>query len=59
MKYGINVFFKVFIFKSLWGCPVLGGGDQGSCDDSTKSVTMEGRGSKTVQNFMTSFMDDP
>jgi hypothetical protein len=43
---------------------VRGGKGQGFCDNSTKAsvikiVTMRLGGSKNVQNFVTSFMDDP
>ena len=43
---------------------LVGGGGQGFCDDSTKTlvvkrVTMEGGVSKIVQNCVTSFMDNP
>ena len=43
---------------------VLGGRDQGFCDDISKALVMEcmmmgGGGSKIVQNCVASFMDDP
>ena len=50
--------------SSINDVKVLGGGDQGFCDNSTralviKRMTMGGGGSKIVQNCVMSSMDDP